>query len=258
MSRRSDVRAGVAVALALALALASVPGCSSPKSNAVEVEIGHHRVRLVVPEGWERLDHGRQQLFRDAEAQISLVDLGPATRDAMVSELRAAQTLWLAGRRKDAFQKIRSLRSPSLRFAPSEQRADFWKPWTDVTYIPDAADSGAIGPALEALIEGTAMFEPVTPERMVMYVLMIGADVRRREVGQKEQRTIHGAEWTVVEIWDRVSHLDRARVAFLVNNGYLLVLGIDRGVFEQTGKDFDALLSSIEVAPDTSAGAPTP
>jgi hypothetical protein len=141
------------------------------------------------------------------------------------------------------------LRSPSLRFAPSQQRADFWKPWTDVTYIPDLADSSAIGAAFEALIEGTRTFAKVTPESMLEYVLVLTSDAtRRREIGHRDRRTIHGSDWIEVETWDRVSHLDRSRVAFLESDGYLLVLSIDRGRFEETGPGFEALLTSLDVS----------
>jgi len=243
MPRPSDATLGLALVLVMALG----PGCSAEKTRTVEV--GHHRVTFVLPEAWEHLDHGRQQLFRHGEAQISLVDLGPGTREGMVRELRAADSLWRAGRRKDAFQRVRRLRSPALRFAPSPLRADFWKPWTDVTYIPNRADSSAIGTAFEGLIAGTTMFPEVSPESMIEYVLTLTSGDQRREIGHRDRRTIHGSRWVVVETWDRVSHLYRSRVAFAENDGYLLVLALDRGVFEQAAPGFEALLASLEVGP---------
>jgi len=246
MPRRRDRLLRVAAALLLSCG----PGCSSVKTQTAVV--GHHRVRFVLPQGWEHLDHGRQQLFRLGEAQVSLVDLGPATRDAMVRELEAADSLWRSGRRRDAFQRVRELRSPALRFAPSLQRADFWKPWTDVTYIPEAADSFAIGTAFEALIAGTAVFAPVTTDRVLEYVLVLTTETQRREIGHRDRRKIHGSEWIDVETWNRVSHLDRSRVAFAVDDGYLLVLAIDHGRSEQAAPGFEALLTSLELG----AGAP--
>lgn len=244
MPRRSDPGLG----LALVLILTAGQGCTTAEKPRT-IEVGHHRVRFVLPEGWEHLDHGRQQLFRNGETQISLVDLGPGTREGMVSELRAADSLFRAGRRKDAFQRVRRLHSPALRFAPSRQRADFWKPWTDVTYIPDLAESTAVLAAFEALIAGTKVLAEDTPERMLGYVLALTADMRRREIGRRSQRTIHGARWFEVETWDRVSHLYRSRVAFVENEGYLLALAIDHGVFELAAPTFEALLASLKVAP---------
>ena len=241
MPRRIDA----AACWALAFVLAVGTGCSGPAARSVEV--GRHRVRFVLPKGWEHLDHGRQQLFRRGDAEISLVDLGPGTRDVMVAEFQSARSLWQAGRRPDALQRVGDLRGPALRFATSEQRAEFWKPWTDVTYIPGRADSSAIGAAFEALIEGTRLFAEVTPERMLEYVLLQTSDMRRREIRSRDQRTVHGSVWVEVETWDRVSHLYRSRLAVLENHGYLLVLAVERGTLEQAGPAFEDLLQSLEV-----------
>jgi hypothetical protein len=243
MSRRTSV----ARTFALALALAGGLSCSGPKTQSVEV--GHHRVRFLVPRGWEHLDHGRQQLFRLGEAEIELVDRGPANREGIAYELEAAESLWLAGYRRDAFQRVRELHGPVFRFASSDQRLEFWRPWTDATYIPDMADSAALGAAFEALIAGTAALNSVTPEQTSEYVLMFDSANQRREIGHRDLVKIHGAEWTVIETWDRVSHMNRARVAFLVSDGYLLVLATNRGLFEQTAPRFDELLHSFEVTP---------
>src|SRR5262249_43746413 len=137
-----------AALLALALAWALVPGCARRSvGTPSDMAVGHHRVHFVTPQGWEHLDHGREQLFRCNDAQLSLVDLGPVTREGMVSELKAAKGTWLAGRRRDAFDRVRELRSPALRYAAWQQRTEFWGPWADVAYAPEAADSFAIGPA---------------------------------------------------------------------------------------------------------------
>lgn len=248
MPRRAEVACGCA----LLLVLAGASSCAGPQPETVE--IGHHRVRLVTPNGWERLDHGRQQLFRFGEAQVSLVDLGPGTREAMVKELRAAQSLWRRGRRQDAFQRVRDLRSPALRFAPSQRRAEFWKPWTDTTYRGDTADSAVIGAAFEGLIAGVGSFPEVTPDDLLGYVLLLTNDRSRREVARRERRSIHGAEWVDVEMWDQVSHMNRSRVAFLENDGYLLALATDHGVYEQTRVGLEAVLASIEAV----AQAPSP
>lgn len=247
MPRRGDP----ALLVTFALLLAGLPGCADRTPKPATVAVGHHRVRFVLPEGWEHLDHGRQQLFRNGETQISLADLGPGTREGLVRELRAADRLWRAGRRGDAFQRVRGLHGPALRFAPSPLRADFWRPWTDVTYIPDHADSAAVVAAFESLIAGTGMFPPVSRESMIEYVLTSISNDQRREIGHRDRRKIHGADWTVVETWDRVSHLYRSRVAFVDDRGYLLVLAFDHGLFEPAAPAFEALLTSLEVTPDT-------
>ena len=253
MPRRSSVGWWVAVVLALAGAVGA--GCSpAPAGKSTEaVLVGRHHVWLAVPKGWERLDHGRQQLFRNGEAQISLVDLGPATRAGMVSELQSADSLWRAGRHLDAIHRIRNLRSPALRYAESQTRADFWKPWTDAAYNSDPADSFPMGLALNALIAGTNALTEATPDQMLKYVLGPDFNKERTEVSHQGQRTIHGSQWTDVETWSRVSHQYRSRIAYLVDDGYFLVLTIDAGVFEQAGPAFEALLTSIDVGAEEPA-----
>jgi hypothetical protein len=220
------------------------------------IEVGRHHLSFVLPAGWEHLDHGRQQLFRNGENVLSLADLGPATRAGVVHELREAQQLWLAGRRKDAFARVDGLHvSPVMVMSVSEQKAEFWRPWTDATYIPDVADSPAIGRAFDALIEGTRVLPEDSPDAMLEYALDRASDMRRRlEIVRRTPRPVHGSDWTEVERWDRVTHLERTRLACLESRGRLLVLNIDRGPIETTGPVFDSLLASIVVAAADSLG----
>jgi hypothetical protein len=237
--------AGVLAFTAGGLALG--PGCASDPSR--EVEVGHHRLRLIPPETWEHLDHGRQQLFRNGEVALALEDWGPVTPEGLQVELQRAQQLWLAGRRRDAFARVRELHGPPVQLLPSRSRADFWKPWTDVTYVPEAADSVSIGVAFQALIAGAGELDEVAPEQLTEHVLSRSHDADRREIANTQQRSIHGRDWVVVETWDRVSHLYRRRVAWVEDRGYLLVLDTERGLIEQTGPAFERLLASIEVLP---------
>jgi hypothetical protein len=94
----------------------------------VTADVGHHRVRFVLPKGWEHLDHGRQQLIRLGEEQVSLSDLGSVLPEAVVREVEGARGAWLAGHRRDAFERVRELRSPALRYGSSDTRLAFWTP----------------------------------------------------------------------------------------------------------------------------------
>jgi hypothetical protein len=234
----------------LALVAGCAPlGCGRPFAR--NLEVGAHRVRMVPPVGWEVLEHGRQDYFRIGETQLSLTDLGPATPEGMVRELRAARTIWLAGRRKDAFARVRTLHGPPLRFASSSQRLEYWRNWYDLTYHGDTVDSAAIGAAFDGLIQGIDRLPRVAPESMIEYVLETWPDAGRREIARRSQRVLHGHEWTELETWDRVAHMDPRRVAFLDDGGYLLVLAIERGPIEVTAPAFEGVLSTIEAAPET-------
>jgi hypothetical protein len=142
---------------------------------------------------------------------------------------------------------VGELQGLDLQVAVPGERGEFWSPWTDVTYIPSQAEDAAVEGAFETLIAATDSAAQVSPERQLDYVLALDSQARRREIAHQERRSIHGTEWTVLELWDRVSHLSPSRVAFTVHDGDLLVLTIDRGVFERTGPAFAALLASFEV-----------
>jgi hypothetical protein len=227
--------------------LSVAAGCAGEAPERTQV--GHHEVWLSVPRGWEHLDHGRQQLFRRGEEQLSLTDLGPGTRAGLKNDIQAAESLWLAGRERDAFERVRELRSPMMRDALSRERADFWRPWTDATYDPERADSAAIGTAFAALIEGTKIFPESTPDRLLQYVLDLTGAMPNREIASRAERTIHGSAWTEIETWSPVSHLGRSRVAYTLHDGDLLALAEDRGRDESVARAFEQLMRSIQFAP---------
>ena len=181
---RDAARLARVALLAGALALAAGCGHKTPESKTFLV--GRHRVRLADPPGWEHLDHGREQLFRnrESELELSLADLGP------------------------------------------------------VPSVEGSADS---------LEQATAM------------VLRRADDSGPgREIVGQEPRVVHGVVWSVVDTWSRVSHLDRKRVAWLDDGGYVLALRMKRGDAERAGLVFDLLLRSIEAAPDSSRLPATP
>ena len=236
------------VVLALAL------GCAGGPPKPTTVVVGHHRVQLAPPAGWEHLDHGREQLFREREAEleISLADLGPASRQGLARDIDAARTMWLSGRRKDAFERVRELHGPTLALAPDDARARFWSRWNEISYRGGSADSETVARGFQSLLDGTSDLAPDSLELMATYALQITDDQRGREIARKERRTIHGTTWIVVDTWSAVSHMDRRRVACVDDGGYLLVLRTKRGAVERTGLVFEGLLQSIVAEPDES------
>ncbi len=116
MPRRRDLLAG----FALIAGVGAGAHCSHVETTRT-LEVGHHRLQLVVPEGWEYLDHGRQHLFRHGELQISLADMGVATQEGLVRDLRRAEALWRDGRHEDAVARIRDLRGPMFQGDPEDK-----------------------------------------------------------------------------------------------------------------------------------------
>ena len=57
------------------------------KGEAMELQVGDHRVSVRVPREWEHVDYGQRQEFRHAETRIALVDGGPAPSAGIAGEL---------------------------------------------------------------------------------------------------------------------------------------------------------------------------
>ncbi len=233
--------------MALALTIAAISGCARREAPVSTIEVGHHGVELRVPTGWEHLDHGQQHLFRKGEAAISLSDLGPSSRVGISRELGVARELWMAGRREDAFAKVRALRSPELFFATSEVWTGFWRAWNKVAARSATVDSSAIAAAFDSIFVAAGALPPVAPKELIRYALQTTSDMRQREIAQIKERDIGGFTWTEVVSWDRVTHGNPRRIAVHDNHGYLLALSTERGLIEQTGPAFEALLTSTRV-----------
>jgi hypothetical protein len=238
---------------ACALALLIASGCGSPAPH--ELDVGAHRVHVIPLPGWEVLAHGRQSYFRSGETVLSLTDVGPVDAHGFLRELRTARALWLAGRRRDAFERVRHLDGPLLRFATSDQRADYWRQWNDLAYREGEVDSASIGIGLDSLMAGARRLPPVTQQHIDEYVLERWSDAWRREIYNRQPRHSRGLLWHQLVTWNRVSHLDRSELAYAENEGYLLVLAVERGPWENTAPAFEGFMSTIEVASDTSYAA---
>jgi len=235
---------GVAAVAALALAAS---GCSKPAGPSFE--IGHHRVRLTAPEGWEHLDHGRTQVFRKGETQLVLEDLGPGTHHGVVRAIEAARSVWLAGRRADAFSMIRDLRGPPFWYTTSHARSEFWRPWWAMKSGFGEPDSASIGAAFDSLVARTEGLAPDSPDAMTRYAIETALQGRRYEVAPKATHPRTRSAWMQVETWDPATHLDRRRFAVFDDDGYLLALYTDRDPIGEAGPAFERLLASIEILP---------
>jgi hypothetical protein len=90
--------------------------------------------------------------------------------------------------------------------------------------------------------------EPIPPPHAIAArVLARSTHAGRREIAHGSRRSLHGREWAELETWDRVSHMNRARVAFLTAGGHVLAVAIESGPIEQTGPAFEQLLQTVEV-----------
>jgi hypothetical protein len=218
-------------------------GCAKPAPQPLTV-VGLHHVNLSIPKGWEHLDHGRQHMIRLGEDEISLTDGGPATREAMMGDIRAALALWRAGHGGDAFDRIRQLRCPALTLAAPAKAHAFWAPWFA---LHDDADSLQVATAMLGLIATVDSLPEVSAAQKLGYVLSEFSTMRDAEVQSNTLRTLHGAEWNDVVLWSRLTHTSRTRVAFTVSGGRLLVLATGLGVYERQAPAFESVLTSLEI-----------
>ncbi|MEQ1832634.1 MAG: hypothetical protein ABL977_06220 [Candidatus Eisenbacteria bacterium] len=147
--------------------------CGPPRAIAA----GDLHVRLRVPPGWEHLDHGRQQLFRLGERQISLTerevpwDTLHTTAADSAAVMLAAALRWErhAGRYEIARRETRSM--GGLEWTELEtwsrlthtQRRRVAYAWTGERLLildMDRGDAGELGPAFEAMLSSIERTDP--------------------------------------------------------------------------------------------------
>lgn len=170
MARTEPRRTWGLSALALCGLLLALSSCGRPRA----IDAGELHVRLRVPPGWEHLDHGRQQLFRLGERQISLSerevswDTSHTTAADSAAQMLAAALRWDrdAGRSQDRRYEI------SRRDAHSMGGLEWTdlETWSRLTHTQrrrvayafaggrllvldmDRGDAGELGPAFETLL----------------------------------------------------------------------------------------------------------
>ena len=111
---------GRATTLTLAFFVVVSCGCrrENPKPVPKEFEFGARRVQLIVPEGWEALDQGREKRFRKGDSEIVLqyVIAGPTTPSRRESDavFDLALDALSAGVGHDQQREIKSRREVSI------------------------------------------------------------------------------------------------------------------------------------------------
>ncbi len=99
---------------------AESPRGEAPRGAEVSFRVGEIRLKLRVPELWERVDYGQRQEFRRGEARIVLVDAGRSEAGAPGDEGNVARALRLSGhdpRRWEVFARTRLPVGPGVALA---------------------------------------------------------------------------------------------------------------------------------------------
>lgn len=236
--------------LALIGGVLSLPACSDPHPppDPLLLTIGVHEVKIIAPPNWEHLDHGREQRFDKGMTQISLADMGPATREGFAREITHARELFRQRQLEDARAQLNDLH---LRPAfPSQQRWDsFVKPWDKTRKAGqglNSADTDTIERAYtEVLAEISALPTSDLPTIAAATLERLGHD-ERYAVAQQQAMAISGRPALLVDTWDRLSHAHRRRHVFVLNEGNLLVARMEAGQFSEMEPVFDAMVASLE------------
>jgi hypothetical protein len=215
--------------------------------------VGGHTVRLVVPEGWERIDYGQRQVFRQLEERIVLVDFGPVAGEGYVREIDAVRDLWKSGQRPDARVRLDALQLLPFSFG---NRAEYLRVHALLVHAQQVIDQGPETECewrLTTLADTIAALPDPPLEAFVEYALdRLGPD-RRREILPPEPTRIGEREALVVDTWDRLSHTQRRRHTLILNGGRLLVVAIEQGMLESTPPAYAALVQSLEFPPEDSS-----
>jgi len=205
------------------------------------VDIGAHRVSLIVPDGWQHYDHGREHRLETGEGDLVLTDLGPVAADGYHTVILEALDLTRRGQRVEAKQLLNRLAGghavgdDALRAALEECLNAVWRD------EPLATAEAAFASLLDQLDR--------LPEPDLATLASVAlADFDhgpRRDIERRGRLILDGKEAYRILTWQRLTHDGRRRHVFVVNRGNLLVIRTAMGPDEVLGPAFDAVVQSV-------------
>jgi hypothetical protein len=90
------------LSLVIGLALMLSGGCAREEPRPVELQVGQHRISLMLPEGWEHIDYGDRHQLRSDLKRISIEALDRIDNDLDESVEDALDRLKESERRDEA------------------------------------------------------------------------------------------------------------------------------------------------------------
>ncbi|HEU4887101.1 MAG TPA: hypothetical protein VFV49_04380 [Thermoanaerobaculia bacterium] len=225
---------GTPLAVLLCLMLASA--CAEEPPAARTFQVGHHRVDITPPAGWQVLDHGRQIVFRNEDAEMILSDLGAVRPEGFRDEVAKAKELWRGSRDDEARTRLWELPFRDELFVSRAQMERVRDPWSNLLSASRGTDYGNVAADFDRLFAAVDATQPAPLNRIVDDALpRLGHD-QRREVKSREATEVAGREVMVVETWMTLTHADPRCLLVAVNAGRVLALRCDRC----EGEAFDA------------------
>ncbi len=224
---------GVVVA-GLVLACGSAP-------EPVTVDIGVHRISLIVPDDWQHYDHGPEHRLETGEGDLVLTDLGPVAAGGFCTVIIEARDLARRGQREEAKQLLNRLAGgnkvgdDALRAALEECLDAVWRDESPAT----------VEAAFASLLEE---FDRLPEPDLATLASVALADFDhgpRRDIELQGRLILDGKEAYRILTWQRLTHDGRRRHVFVVNRGNLLVIRTAMGPDEVLGPAFDAVVRSV-------------
>ena len=227
-------RVSAVVVAGLVLACGGAP-------EPVTVEIGVHRVSLIVPDGWQHYDHGREHRLETGEGDLVLTDLGPVAADGYRKVILEARDLTRKGQREEAKQLLNRLAGghavgdDALRGALEGCLDVVWRD------EPPATAEAAFASLLDQLV-GLPEPDLATLASVTLTDFDHGP---RRDIERQGRLNLDGKEAYQIFTWQRLTHTGRRGHVFVVNRGNLLVIRTAMGPDDVLGPAFDAVVRSV-------------
>jgi hypothetical protein len=239
-------------------------GCQTERTEeSTVVELGIHRTRFVVPPDWLHADHGREQLFENRMARVTLADLGDASPEGFAETLREARSLFRHHQWEDARALLDG--TDPRRFFPEETRWDEIEPhWKQVRHIRrrEGVGENEIGAggiplsvvwdveaAYHDLLVAVSSLSPLDLESLTRRALIGLRHDALRDIASERATSISGKPAIVIKTWDRLSHNGQRLHLFILSEGRLLCLKTGLGDFATLEPAFDAIRASLSLEP---------
>lgn len=234
-----------------------ITACQPPTTPPVEVRVGVHEVRVAVPTGWQHQDHGREQRFENGMEQIFLSDLGPATREGFVREVRRARDLFRNHQEADA-QTIMEALEPRRIFRSQDRWKSIEQDWQRLAgrrREKKVHPQDVEGSYFEVLTQLDALDDADLETLANRALVELGHD-SLRSVADQEVSSISGQPALRIATWDRLNHLGRRNHLFVLSEGNLLCLRTGLGRDEVLEPAFESLAVNLALrVPQDSGGA---
>jgi len=229
--------------IAIVLALIAI-GCGKPPERHA-FTVGVHHVSTMTPVAWEVFNHGREILIRNGDHQVAMRDIGPVGPIGIRREVEAARELWRNGRDEDARWRLRTVPVPENLFATVAERRAFWDDWSAISNAGEHASFAEVDPAFTRLLACIATLPKRTLDQLADAWMLEQDRDRRLEVAERHHIAIDGRDVLIVDTWYKLTHGQRERAAFVLENGYLMTVRTDRGRFAVTESAFDLIVASL-------------